>query len=164
MPLLVSINLDPQLSSKKQHRVAGITDNSEDITRVFEYQNQFSQSVYIFPVESDNKENRVITKFKIAKSNDFYEEYTLGNIQNLSGKTIQLYCKIFLDKQAYNKTFIYISNGSIKELIFDGNKTLISEFYIDSVSTEQISLIVDSQIPVNFEREFVIELRGVEIL
>ena len=161
VPLLVSLNLDPQLFIPES-RVAGVSDvfSDQDIPFTFEEANETSEQIKQITV--DQRSNGYFLDFKIDSNGVLSDSYEFGTLRNDSTSPIDLDVRVYANKDALSGVVSELMIENNKYLLFNGEDFSDIHITLEPNGKVPLKLALTSNVAINYDIPLTLEVRGVK--
>lgn len=159
VPVIVSFNLDPQLLQNSSTSVAGVSDFSGN-EEVLNFQVNTAGSLRAKVEQSKVKGNSMTIRYSIQKGGILNEEISVGKVVNNGKEGVRIQASVLIDEKRIKETRAYLLIREEKYRLLNETEELGKEFSINPGEEIYPKLVLESDVPLNFSRDLVLEIKG----
>lgn len=161
IPVLVSLNLDPQLLRLESTQVAGVMDDNKDYLLNYIVEENLSATDGVLDMESTRINNYYNLDFRVMSNLPLDEEIDIGFLKNNSANEIDFTIGVISDFEALRGLEVEAIIGDKKYIVFNGSKFVEADFTLEDGGSSSITLLVKSNVPIQYPIDMKFDLRSV---
>jgi len=163
VPFVISLNLDPKLYEKSSNNVAGVISVNDSLKNYIQYTDEFSSNERLFFKNSIYKQNTYKIQFRLSRGENFENDFYIGTLQNHSDSDKYIYVNLLGDKDKLADMTISALVDDKEYVLSDAKNLTPNDITISPNTRTGISLQIYSKYNLNYEQDFTLEIKPVNI-
>lgn len=161
IPVLVSLNLDPQLLRLERTQVAGVMDDNKEYLLNYIVEENLSATDSILDMTSTRTNNYYNIDFRVISNLALNERIDIGILENNSSNKIDFTMGVISDIEALRGLEVEAIIGDKKYILFNGSKFVETDFTLEDGGSSSIILLIKSDVPIQYPVDIKFDLRSV---